>query len=328
MSWLLLLDRESLVIEYRSFHNSDPPQLVALWHQAELGRGAAAGFTTDAFETLIFAQPYFDRDGLIVACDGSKIIGYAHAGFGANSDESALAYKSGVVCALIVHPQYRRRGVGRELMARAERYMNDRGVQTILAGPAEPNDPFYVGLYGGSQPCGFLDSDPDAAPFLAALGYERTTQWRVYQRDMNAQRDPMSFRLATHRRRTQLAIADRPNRETWWWLTRFGRVESLLFVLLPKEGGSPIGAVSVVGLDLYLQKWGERAVGLLDLEVNDEQRSEGYGQAILVEVCRRLKNELVTRIEAHALETDAASIGVLESSGFEQVDTGAVYRRT
>lgn len=315
------------MIEFRSFHNLDPPQLVKLWHEAELGRGAAGGFSTDAFETLNFSQPYFDRKGLIVACDGSRIVGFVHAGFGPNDDESALSYEAGVICALIVHPQYRRQGIGRGLLARAEDYLNSAGTKSIVAGPAPPLDPFYVGLYGGSQPAGFLDSDPCARLFLGALGYERGTEWRIYQRDMNTQQEPMNFRLATLRRKTQLAISDRPGGETWWWLTRMGRIESLLFLLVPKGNGTPIASVTVVGLDLYLQKWGERAVGLLDLQVNEDERKQGYGQAILVEVCRRLKSELVTRIEAHALKQDVASIRVLESAGFQHVDTGAVYER-
>ncbi len=314
------------MIEFRSFHNLDPPQLVALWHEAELGRGAAVGFTTDAFETLLFAQPYFDRDGLIVACDGSKIVGFVHAGFGPNADESALSREAGVICALIVHPAYRRQGIGRRLLARAEEYLREAGSRSIVAGPAAPLDPFYVGLYGGSQPAGFLDSDPLAAVFLNAVGYERATQWRIYQRDMNLERDPMNFRLAAHRRKTQLAISDRPNQETWWWVTRWGRIESLLFLLVPKTDGPAIASVTVIGLDLYLQKWGERAVGLLDLQVNEVDRNKGFGQTILVEVCRRLKNELVSRIEAHALDSDHATIAVLESAGFSQVDTGAVYQ--
>ena len=73
------------MIEYRRFHNSDPPRLVSLWHACRLGPGAAEGFSFDAFETVNFSQPYFDPDGLIVAFDGAEAVGFVHAGFGSNA---------------------------------------------------------------------------------------------------------------------------------------------------------------------------------------------------------------------------------------------------
>ena len=69
------------MIEYRPFRNSDPPQLVRLWHESGLGRGAARGFSYDALDRLLLGQHYFDRAGLIVACDGTQIVGFVHAGF-------------------------------------------------------------------------------------------------------------------------------------------------------------------------------------------------------------------------------------------------------
>ena len=45
------------------------------------------------------------------------------------------------------------------------------------------------------------------------------------------------------------------------------------------------------------------------------------------EVCRRLKTELVTGVEAHAPETDRRAIGAIRSAGFQPIDTGVVYRR-
>lgn len=101
------------MIEYRSFQNSDPPRLVELWHACGLSRGAAAGFSTDAFEQLNFAQPYFDRRGLILASDGDKLVGFIHAGFGRNESYSALSTDTGAISVVLVHPDYRRQGIGR-----------------------------------------------------------------------------------------------------------------------------------------------------------------------------------------------------------------------
>ena len=301
--------------------------LVSLWHACRLGRGAAQGFTTDAFETLSFAQSYFDPAGLIVAHDGSQIVGFVHAGFGANEDESGLSYESGVICMLVVHPDYRRRGIGRELVARAESYLKAAGARELFLGSAWPRDPFYVGIYGGSQPAGFLESDPDSGPFCEALGYEPVERHVVFRRGIEQQNVPVSMRLVTIRRKMELAVDDQPEHASWWWLTRFGRLDSIPFMLVPKAGGPPVASVTVLGLDLYMMKWQERTIGLIDLFVPENQRGKGYSQALMIEVCRRLKTELVTGVEAHALETDRRAIAVLQSAGFQPVDAGVVYRR-
>ena len=315
------------MIEYRTFHNADPPQLVRLWHQSRLGRGAAFGFSFDALETAVLAQPYFDPAGMILAVENGVVLGFVHAGFGGDKERTGLDRRFGVVCAVLVHPDFRRRGIGRELVARAEAYLKAAGATTIDAGPADPHDPFYVGLYGGSEPAGFLESDPDAAPFCTALGYQPVERHLIFQRDNSQQNFPISFRLMTIRRKTELGVTVRPRRMTWWWLTRFGRLDSIRFLLVPKSGGKAMAGITVCGLDCYLAKWNERAVGLTDLYLPQAERRKGYGQALVVEVCRKLHDEMITRIEAHAAEGDTATIGLLQSAEFEQVDVGVVYRK-
>ncbi|MEM1061754.1 MAG: GNAT family N-acetyltransferase [Planctomycetota bacterium] len=315
------------LISYRTFSNADPPRLVDLWHACQLGRGAATGFSTDAFEFFNFSQRYFDRRGLIVATNGSQdLVGMAHAGFGPNAEKNATDHGKGVICATLVRPEYRRQGVGRELVGRAETYLHQSGATAVLAGPAAPYDPFYVGIYGGSRPTGFLESDADASPFFGALGYEAVERYAVLQRPLTG-KDPVNFRLATLRRKTELVVDVRPRKPNWWWVTRYGRMETLRFVLRGKAGGPTYAAVTVVGLDLYLPRWRERVIGMLDVEVVREHRRKGYGQMLIAEVCRRLREELINLAEVHVSEANAAGLRLFQSVGFKPVDAGVVYRK-
>ncbi len=315
------------MIEYRPFHNTDPPKLFALWNGSELGRGAASFVSTDALETLIFAQPYFDRNGLIVACDGSQVVGCVHAGFGTTDDESKLSHAAGVICAVLVRPESRRRGIGRELVRRAEDYLKACGATSIQAGSAAPRDPFYLGLYGGAAPSGFLESDPAAAPFFEAVGYEAFQRHQIYRCDLNKQTVPISFRLMTIRRKTELRVVSQPVPLTWWWATRLGRLDTLRFLLVPKQGGESLASMTVLGLDHYLTKWQVRTIGMTELFVPEQQRRQGFGQALILAVGRRLREELVIHVECHAPTENAAAIGLLESCSFQQIDTGVVFRR-
>lgn len=315
------------MIEYRSFRNADTPQVCRLWNQAQLGPGAAVNLSSDAsFETLNFSQTYFDRAGLILAVDESgQALGFVHAGYGCNSDGNALSYSTGVVCAVVVHPEHRRQGIGRELVSQAEAYLRRGGAEEIQAGPSPQRDPFFFGMYGGAQPVGFQRSDAGAAPFFRELGYRPLAEYSNLSRQMDA-RDPVSFRLTMVRRKWELAMVDHPEPCSWWWMSRFGRLDALYCVLIPRGGGLPVAGVTVVGLDSYLSSWGQQAIGMCDLWVDAAERRKGYGQALLLEVIRRLRQETIRKVTANVPTDDDAAMAVFRSAGFEDEDTATVFK--
>jgi len=318
---------DDLMIAYRSFLNTDPPRIRDLWHACQLGRGAADKVTTDAFELVIFGQSYFDRDSCLLAVDGQRVVGMVLAGFGTNQNQSGLDRGRGVICAVLVLPEYRRQGIGRALVERGSQMLRQQGAEQIVAGGAPGSNPFMVGLYGGSQPAGFLTSDPDADPFFRSLGFHELERHDVYTRNLAITRDPMHFRLIQNRRKFQLSIIGEPPVSSWWWATRFGRLDTLRFLLEPKgeSGGPAVAGLTVVGLDLYIPKWRQRSVGVIDLYVPKQYRKQGFAQTLLVEVCKRLKDELVTLIEIHTPSDNDAMKKTLASCSFEAVDQGVVY---
>lgn len=315
------------MITYRSFRNSDPPHLLRLWHACQLGRGAAQGFPCEVLDMLVFAEPYFDRQGLIVACDGKQPVGFIHAGFGTNATEERLDRSLGVICAVLVLPDYRRQGIGRELVRRAEEFLARSGAVSLQAGEAEPRNPFYMGLYGGSESVGFLESDPLAGPFFLNLGYQPAEKYFLYRRDITQRNEPFDPRLIPLRRKMQLQLSDAPLQPSWWWNTRQGRFDTLHFALVPNSGGdSPVG-ISCWGMDFHSSTRRQRTVGMLDLRVVDSERRKGYGKAIVIEVIRRLREELVTHLEIAVREDNEPARKLFSGLGFQSADTGIVYRK-
>jgi len=319
-----------VVVAFRQFRNFDPPQILRLWNESGLGRGAAQGISCDEFDGLVIAQTYFDPAGMIVATtDNKQLIGFVHAGFAADETKSRLSKKTGVVCAIIVDPQYRRQGIGRELLLRAEEYLRNAGAETIYGGGADPRDPFYGGLYGGSESAGFLESDPAAAPFFQAMGYIPFERHLIFQRKLGpGGPEVMCVRLLNAKRQSKLAAATAYEPKDWWWSTRQGRLDSMQLGLMPKAGGALLAKVCVVGLDMYTTGWKVRAIGITGLQVAEQQRRKGYGQLLLDEVCRRVREEMIQLAEAHANEADTAAIAVLKSAGFELIDAGVVFRKS
>lgn len=320
---------KSSLIEYRPFRNADPPQLVRLWNACELGRGAVKGFRCDILDAYVFAEPYWDRHGMIVAVSDGQIVGFAHAGFGPDETQSALSHDVGVICAVMVHPQFRRQGIGRELMSRAEQYLTSCGAGKIEAGETPKRNPFYLGLYGGSNSPGFLESDSNAAPFLTAIGYQPQQRYLVFQKDISEKDDPFDVRMVGIRRLMKLEVTDRPKNATWWWMTRQGRFDSIRFFLQPKLGnGKPVAELSCWGLDLFAMTWQERAVGFTHVIVTDSERNKGYAKTVVTEAIRRLREEMITKVELQVAETDLRTISLVESLKFTHVDTGISYAKT
>jgi len=315
------------VVDFRTFQNSDPPRILQLWVESELGPFAVRVKSTEPFEISNYAQPYFDPAGVILAFDGPRLVGFAHGGFGTKPDQTATDFSVGVICAVVVHPEYRRRGIGRELIARVEGYLRERGAGEIYAGPSRLRDPFYFGLYGGSRPSGFMLSDSVGAPFFSAMGFVEHERHGAFQRDMTSPKDPTNARVINIKRQTYLEVSEKPQRPTWWWFSRFGRLDTLRFRLKLKKSQEQVAGITAIGLDQYIPVWNERSIGLVDLEVPEKFRGQGYGLTLLIEALKQLREELVTRAEVHCPETNPAAMRAIQGAGFDRVDTGVVYRR-
>jgi ribosomal protein S18 acetylase RimI-like enzyme len=315
------------VVHYRRFRNTDPPRLVEVWNEAFTGRGAVRLRTSSPLERHVFSKPYFDPDGLIVAEEDGVCAGFAHAGFGPNEDGSALATAAGVTCLLGVRPRYRRRGIGSELLRRCEGYLRARGAVRLLAGPQDPLGPFYLGLYGGSDLPGFLDSDPLAAPFLARQGYRPARRVLVFQKKLSEVLKILDPRFPAHRQRFEVREDTRLRLDCWWRECVFGMIEPLEFYLYDRPSGSRAGHALVWEMEGFSCLWNQPAVGLSGIAVRPEFRRRGAGKFLAAQVLRRIQEQYYELVEAQAHEDDPPSVGLLRGLGFTQVDVGRLYER-
>ena len=328
---LRLIDRwagmENCVVEFRTFHNTDPPEILKLWHASNLGPRAAEGFPCDIFELFVFSQPFFDRKGFFVAHEGDCIVGFAHAGFTCTKDGGSLSKTDGVLSALVVHPEFRRRGIGTQLVGLAESYLAGKGATSIVVGAGLDRNGFFNGIYGGLQASGFANEVAPWVEFLKPLKYRPGSGTRILHRDLTTGRDPVSARLIRHRRRMNLVITDRVADMSWWWHVRFGQLDALKFELQERSDETVVASGQIIGLDVYIPKWGVRAVGMKDVWVPEEVRRHGYGFSLVLEVCRRLREQSIQVIEAQVDADNAAAYELFTDARFEQVQELVTFRR-
>ncbi|MCA9062766.1 MAG: GNAT family N-acetyltransferase [Planctomycetaceae bacterium] len=316
------------MVEYRSFHNSDPPRILQLWHKSSLGPNAAEGFGCDILELFTFSVPFFDRKGFLVAVHEDRVVGFVHAGFAPNATETGLDRSRGLICGLVVQPEYRRQGIGRELVRRAEEYLKAAGAQSVEAGGGGERNGFYVGIYGGLQPSGFSAADAPWHEFFSAVGYQPATETLVMRRDLMKTRDPVSSRLLRARRNVNMVITDRVSGNSWWWFARFGHLDSLRFELRENGTSKLVARGQIIGMDVFIPKWGVRSVGIRDIFVPEEWRRQAYGLSLLLDICRRLRDETIHVVEAHVDSQNTAAEQLFRQGRFECTDRLITFRRS
>lgn len=315
------------MVEYRTFHNCDPPEILKLWHACRLGPSAAEGFPCDILELFVFSQPFFDRNGFFVAHHEGRVVGFSHASFPASADETQLDRQHGILSGIMVHPDFRRSGIGTELVRRAEEYLKQREAKSITAGGGVDRNGFYTGIYGGLQPSGFGVAAAAWSEFFSRLGYSAGPTTVILHRDLTAGRDPVSSRLIRHRRRLNLVITDRVGDLSWWWHVRFGQLDALKFQLQERHDKSVVASGQIIGLDVYVPKWGVRSVGVRDVIVPEEHRRHGYGLSLILEICKRLREQSVQLIEAQVDQHNHAALELFKAAVFQQVQELVTFRR-
>jgi ribosomal protein S18 acetylase RimI-like enzyme len=315
------------VVQYRSFRNTDPPTLVEIWNETFAGRGAVHLRHSTPLEHYVFAKPYFDPAGLILAEENGVGVGFVHAGFGPNGTENSLSTAAGIICLIGVRPTFRRRGIGSELLRRAEAYLGGRGATALYAGPMRPLNPFYLGLYGGSELPGFLASDPDADAFFTRRSYHVYQTSLVFDRRLDKPVTAVDPRFLAYRNRFELRITPRKGAGTWWQESSLGLVEPFDFQLLEKTTGQLVAQTAVWEMEGFSWRWNQPSVGLTDLEVRPELRRQGLAKFMLAQILRYLQEQFFGVVEAQTLELNEAARRLYRAVGFEEVDVGRAYRR-
>ena len=315
------------MIEYRPFRNTDAPLLADVWRSQAAQRGLMQPMSAAIFEERVLANPVFDRQGLILAVDAGRPLGFVHASFGATADESHPSTETGAISIILIRGPDTDPAVATELLHRAEAYLRSHGARTVVAGGTQRVDPFYLGLYGGSRLAGVLESDLAGQAMFRAHGYAEVDRLRVLQRELATFRPLVDRQQMQIRRRTNVVTVEDPPTKTWWEACTLGRFDRTLFALEPREGRGPIAQAMFWDIEPLASTWGFHAAGLINLKVADGERHQGLATYLLGDAFRQLHTQSVAVVEAQVAESNQLARELFTKLGFAEVDQSVVYRK-
>jgi ribosomal protein S18 acetylase RimI-like enzyme len=315
------------LIRYRAFRNSDPPALAEIWRNQPTEHGRLQPMSAALFEQFVLSKPYFDNEGLIVATNDDRPIGFAHAAFGPSESGQCLSTQYGSTCLIMVRTEFRRQGVGTALLARCEAYLRERGAQVIYGGGIAPLHGFYLGLYGGSELPGVLDTDIGEQRLFQSHGYREIDRVCVLERPLAGYRPPIDRNQLQVRRRSTIAAVTDPPAANWWEACAWSGLDQTRYELCVRDACGVVASASTWSLEPLSAGWGVRAAGIVALEVDELVRRQGVATYLLGDIMRQLGSQGIGLVQVQTMQGNQPALKLYEKLGFRLVGQGAVYRK-
>jgi len=315
------------MLTYRQFRNTDPPAIVAVWRRCAEQLGLHHTVSPDLLEELVLGKLYFDPAGLLLAFDGPQPVGVVHAGFGPEQSGDRLDRKLGVVCLLLVVPEYQNGTVADRLLQLSEQYLQRCGAVRVELGGLRPLDPFYLGLIPGSEVPGISPQAQWLVEALHARDYQQTDHTWRYKLPLAGFQPPIDYRQIQLRRKLRLDCRQEPPARTWWEACVLDVFERARFRVTRREGGPAIAVADCWMMHPVLEWPAGRVAGLVDLRVAPEHRRKGVGSFLVFEAARHLSREGVVVLEMLARESSPGSDRFCTRLGMDPVGEGLVFSK-
>jgi len=283
--------------------------------------------TPQLIEEHVLAKPWFDRHGLIVACDDGRPVGFIHAGFGADCTHSQLQCTEGTTCLLLVSPHDQRPIIAQELLAASENYLRGRGARQIYAGSQFPLNPFYLGMYGSSDVAGVLASNSGWVQLLTNSSYRPKIGRVLAGRTLAGFRPPVDRKQMQVRRKFKVSEPTSILPDNWWDACVWALHEWTRFNLVLSGGGEPIISATFWDVEPLGHNWGLQTVGLVKLDDTPEARAEGLTTYLLAEALRQYQSAGYAQFEAQAVWPDESLRAIFAELGMTEYDEGVLWAK-
>ena len=313
---------------FRPARNGDVPDLATLWNRGLPRYGTVVDLSAREFDDTVCSRLFFDRSELTVAVDGGRIVGFAHAGFGPvdpGGPDQTLDRAIGCVAMLLVAPEARGE-VAVGLVEAACRTLREAGAEVLYAGGRAPVNPFYWGIYGGSEFSGilgehrrFIEAAEASAfrPCARSILLEARTESAI-----GSAFDPRSMLL----RRTHQVLQEQESLPRRWWDALALRGVETFDYRIEDGRGVPIARATTWDMIGFERVDGRTRVGLIDVVVDPSHRQLGLARHLLRHIIRHQAERGVAAICVQTDQSNEPALALYRSLGFEARGDAVLYR--
>jgi len=292
-------------VQFGRYAPAAAPHVAALWAAA----GEAFPLREPVIRQCLEANPSARPDDAVLAWEQDRLVGFGYAGLHRMPEPETAGFRTrGQLQAVVVHPDRRRRGIGRQIAVALGDRIRAHGVQTVEAGGGM----FYLWP-------GIPEDLPGALAFATAIGFElgeRSWDLRGNVADLRIDAATEAALSASDATVTPATADDRAAllgflfgefggewwHETRWFLDAGGDPAELLLL---RDGHDRIlGLVRIHGPatrpigppHFWAARRPPESGGLGPIGVSAELRGRGLGRALLVVALDRLRRRGLTDV--------------------------------
>ena len=228
---------------------------------------------------------------------------------------------------LLVHPDCTEPSIADELLKRGEQYLRDQGAQEIVASGFDTTCPFYLGLYGGSQLPGILESDTRRRDFFTNNGYQSVGRIALSKCDLNTLHIGFDRDVLRLRRSMQINYLPDPKSRSWWDACTQGFLPQLKVTATPTGSETLVASATFWDMQSLLASDGPRTMGLSKIEFSDSQQHLSTARYLLLESFRYLQQQGIAVVQTQADDEDEPTKELFRAVGLEDFDVGLILKK-
>jgi predicted N-acetyltransferase YhbS len=315
------------VTALRAYQPSDLPGLADAWNECFAGGPSFVHVRPSDLEWRSFGQSRFDPRGVIVAEDGSKLVGFVHCGprlnFRYDAGESRAGPAEGHIYVLVAPDDEK---LVSSLLEAAESRLRAGGARRVLLGTSwiHGSQPFYNGLAGAYEIPGLGAHRALVLRIARARGYEISAEYGT---------PSIAFSDSEHLAALERLAEELRDRARSWRLRRFQRtIETEFFPsreLVELWRSDEIVATTAHGpWPEYTREYGTRVYGLTSVQVTPRWRGRGLGKLVVLEAIFAARASGAEGVHLHVWRGNAPAWNLYHRAlGFRPAETWVTLRK-
>jgi len=310
----------------KAFAPGDEDEVVRLWSKVAESERDIGTLTPDDFRNRVMSNPNFDPKGAFLAYSGETLVGFClvtvrKEPFRVRSLEEFPAF----ISAIMVHPSYRRRGIGSRLISKAVGYAGSQGKREIRTGFDNPV-PLFIGVdvskkgvSGFFSKHGF-EEEIELVMRLSLLEFEKEKE--IKQLQERVAHISVSVSLL-ERQDAQGMLELLKEYAVWWYEPMVKDVETseldMANVFVAREGERIVGFVRVDEIGENGDVWGILA--------HPEKQCKGIGTLLLFTALSKLKKDGVKTVHLTTGNSNFPAQRIYGKAGFRKIGAFAMFRK-